>query len=230
MRPLIAPGPEAQADDAKRFHGAIVPVLLDRYGAYCSICERPLLEAAFAWDSKTGRTVSPYQHESASSLALLLCATCEAVQAERDDDTAALTLPFDEPWFPSFVIYYRNGSMYPYPAFGAGPVEKTLDFFGLILPSEADPRVRLQERTWNIAERAVERLRIDETGLETQWLPDLVAATGFLSLWVALLAEGLREPAAVSDFFGRARERTPGLFPGTDWDRLLQDDPGRLHG
>jgi hypothetical protein len=228
MRPLIAPLPEARADDAARSPRDIVPDLLDRFGAYCSICERPLMEAAFAWDSETGRTVSPYQPALASPQSLLLCATCEAVQAERDNSAGDLSLPFEEPTFAPFVSYYPDGSMFPRPAVGAGPAELTLWYFGLLQRRETDPRVRLQGRTWKVAERAVERLLIDETGLETLWLPDLIAATGFLSLWVAFLAEALPKPEALSDFLGQAQKRNPDFFPGTDWDRLLQEGPGRL--
>jgi hypothetical protein len=218
MRPLLVPLKAAEAFEYERPGQDVVPLLLDRLGSYCSICERPLLEQAFAWDSETGTTVSALSPLALSTRLLVLCRTCEAVQAPRDDSTGRLMLPFEGPTFT-----LGTDRLFDYNWQGAivGPPE-TLDYFALERPAEVDTRTRLRVEAWRGANHAARRLAEDDFGLERRLLPHLIVATGFLSMWASTLLEAFGSADRVREFFGSARDEIAGFFPGTDWSRMVQ--------
>jgi hypothetical protein len=220
MRPLIVPLEPSEAARYAEPGQDVVPLLLDRLGSYCSICERPLLENAFAWDSETRTAVSPLRRATPSSRLLLLCRTCDQIQAEWPSWFEAvpdLTLPFEG---PTFTLDERRLFSYGWQGEVLGPVDTVL-FFGLRLPESLDPRARLRGWTWRGANHASRRLAEDESGREWRVLPHLIVATGFLSTWASTLLDAFGSAPPVHDFLTTARDRLPGFFPGTDWGRML---------
>lgn len=228
MRPVLpvegrrlAYEPEPGAD--------VVPALIDSLGPYCSICERPLLEEAFAWEPGTGTLVSPYRVEPPAADCLPLCATCASAQAERQDDPAGLELPDSAvlvlPDAPGSGVvlpdersggyfYDRDGSVVAHGDAAA----RTVDYFQLDGPPWADPRARLRGQVSVLASGAVSRL--DHRSEEWVWLPQLVATTGFLSVWLTAVARW-GGPDLLEEFVRRALDSVPMFFPGTDWDRMV---------
>lgn len=77
MRPLVPP--PLFAEHTMRDADEHVPTLLDTYGPYCSICERPLFERAFAWNPQNAAPEASRQ--AAFGPWLLLCMSCDGAQA-----------------------------------------------------------------------------------------------------------------------------------------------------
>ena len=153
MRPLLAP---QTLEPVEGEANALTAVLLDHFGPYCSICERPLFERAFPWDADTGHSV-PYNDDRPNPRCLVLCATCEQAQGSRDDAAFALSLPFDESTFglasEDRQFNYRDGGVQP-----ASPrAERTLDYFDLLDPRPGDPgpRFAVGPGTWPSLESSV---------------------------------------------------------------------------
>jgi hypothetical protein len=215
MRPLRVPLQPGEAAEFERPGRDVVPLLLDRLGAYCSICERPLLQEVLAWDAETGSTISAYSPFAPSVRSLLLCRTCDAFQSVHLGHPPVL--PFEG---PTFTV--GGPRLFEYPSSGAvrGPSE-TILYFALDRPPQVDPRARLRLWTRRTADAAAERVRNDPTGLEAHWLPHLIVATGFLSVWAEALLEHLEDLDRVGGFFNIAREQISVFFPGTDWARFL---------
>lgn len=97
MHPRIA---KSVAGDIARLEAS----LLDAFGPYCSLCERPIYEQVSAWNVRTRSTSTPYANgEQRDSDFLPICANCEEAQALWPDRSTKLALPFDEDP-PSFSL------------------------------------------------------------------------------------------------------------------------------
>jgi hypothetical protein len=230
MRPLRSKGLSvggALRDGA--FAGAAVgdpvPALIDAFGPYCAICERPVRERAFAWDPVAGRTIT--DGAAAAAPVLLLCPTCEAVQARRRRPDGPLALPSEGISFtaesPRSFRYLRSGRVRPGPV-GTESADATIRLFRLAGAGRDDPRPSLRAETWRTIDAVAAEVR--RAPGTPDWLPQLMAATGFLSVWVSGLTQHLRGPEPVVDMLRSARER-PEFFPGTDWAALEAPSPLR---
>jgi hypothetical protein len=173
--------------------GDLVPALIDVHGRYCGICELPLLERAFAWDTTTGQTASAFAKWPPSSATLLLCRTCDDFQAQRQPALPRMQLPFS--YDADGLRYEPHGEIRPLTEAAA----LTFDYFELGR-TRGDPRWQGRARAWEWAQETP-----DERPAR---LARLIAATGFLSVW--------RQRFDVTAL----REAIPGFYPGTDWSRL----------
>jgi hypothetical protein len=247
MRPLVAV--ESDLAIGTRFEVERVAMLLDALGPYCSICERPLLERAFPWSATLGATETRFARDSPGPW-LVLCVSCEESQArsatvgpagfsiptaqrsfnQDPDDWAIvqttaepepLLLPFDQVTFsvapPRMFEYTVDGDVRVGDITLAAAT--TIRRFQLTGGERDDPRRVLRSRTWRIARQATVELA---EGLRQQpaWLPELMVATGFLSLWIEALYGRFNRPEPVIDVLESGRRELVTFFPGTDWQAL----------
>jgi hypothetical protein len=247
MRPLVAVDSELLIET--RFGVDRVAMLLDALGPYCSICERPLLERAFPWSAALGATDSRFARDSPGPW-LVLCVSCEESQVRaatagpggvsiptaqrsfsQDTDHWAivqttaepepLLLPFDQATFsvapPRMFEYSADGDVLVGDR--SLTAAATIRRFQLTGGERDDPRRVLRSRTWRIARQTT--LELTE-GLNQQpaWLPELMVATGFLSLWIEALYRRFDRPEPVIDVLETGRREVVSFFPGTDWQAL----------
>ena len=94
MRPLL-PG------SIGRSVGSSPDALAATRGAYCSICERPLISTGWVWSTDSGETYSPTGGDPPPlEAALLLCANCERDQATgKPIEPESLALPIRDATF-----------------------------------------------------------------------------------------------------------------------------------
>ena len=94
MRPLRPNNELAQRAWLLERRDAVEARLLDTYGSWCSICERAILDDAWAWDI-TARATLPRSAEALEQCAdlLVLCRNCQDAQA----------LTIESPWQESAV-------------------------------------------------------------------------------------------------------------------------------
>lgn len=148
---------------------APVETLTAARGAYCAICERPLISTGFVWSAALGQTVSA-QRRGAADRSLLLCVNCEHDQAAHEPvDPDTLALPLDDTTFAlddSSQIVYEE-------------VDRTLDFIDEAGKGDVESaRLVVVRATTERAHRTAELFGLDfgsadETPisvLRTEWL------------------------------------------------------------
>ena len=92
MRPLVQPEWDPSWEGA-----SLADAVRDAYGRYCSTCERPLPQVAFAWDAREGVLVDGAASEAAWQDLLVLCHNCAGAS------TVWLAAPGDR-----LVLPHRN--------------------------------------------------------------------------------------------------------------------------
>ena len=248
MRPLRAVDSDLLLETRREVDR--VAILLDALGPYCSICERPLLERAFPWNAVVGATESRFALDSPGPWLVLCvsCEESQARSAtprpggrisipiaqqsfsQDTDDWAmvqattepeALLLPIGETTFsvapPRMFEYSADGDVQV--GDGSLAAAATIRRFQLSGGGRDDPRRVLRTRTWRIAREATLELP-GETDRQPPWLPELMVATGFLSLWIEALFGRFDQPQAVIDVLETSRREVVTFFPGTDWQAL----------
>jgi hypothetical protein len=202
----VEPSLEIADDDTE----GLTSLLLDVYGPYCAICERPIYEDAHVWDTTTQQLVARGAPATQISRCVLLCVTCAAAQSGVESQE--LVLPFGG------AILWRSTT--PRTDLEA----TTLSYFGLAEVDDLDPRrlaigvaqAAITEAQGALADRA------DATQLRT--VAALVATTGFLSAWVTAFVDTGQEPL-FRDVVGTGQSgarRLGAFFPGTDWTLLYE--------
>ena len=219
MRPLRID--LAVADERETF-GSTNPVasLIDAFGAYCAICERPTRERLFAWDPRTGATVTNTADLEVATL-LPLCVTCRDAQLGSTTELGVLALPISQlgvgirpPWLFEVDRHadLQAGELAPEAA------EATIRHFRLNADDD-DPRRMHRARALAAARRAAAKWDF-EGSADLDTLAELMTVTGFLSVWIDALYGQFVRTEPILELLERGRESAPEFFPGTDWAAL----------